>query len=87
MSHLKISNHEIELFIRSMKTYQDKLKKDHPHSDDYIYNHPVSKEKRYVENTIGKMKNELKFAHSRKKRRRFLADFLRLERCKRVSIL
>ncbi len=27
MSHLKISNHEIELFIRSMKTYQDKLKK------------------------------------------------------------
>ena len=60
MSHLKISNHEIELFIRSMKTYHDKLKKDHPHSDDYIYNHPVSKEKRYVENTIGKMKNELK---------------------------
>lgn len=60
MSHLKISNHEIELFIRSMKTYHDKLKKDHPHSDDYIYNHPVSKEIRYVENTIGKMKNELK---------------------------
>jgi hypothetical protein len=60
MSHLKISNHEIELFIRSMKTYYDKLKKDHPHSDDYIYNHPVSKEIRYVENTIGKMKNELK---------------------------
>ena len=60
MSHLKISNHEIELFIRSMKTYQDKLKKDHPHSDNYIYNHPISKEKRYVENTIGKMKNELK---------------------------
>ena len=43
-----------------MKTYQDKLKKDHPHSDNYIYTHPVSKEKRYVENTIGKMKNELK---------------------------
>jgi hypothetical protein len=43
-----------------MKTYHDKLKKDHPHSDDYIYNHPVSKEIRYVENTIGKMKNELK---------------------------
>ena len=60
MSHLKISNHEIELFIRSMNTYHDKLKKDHPHSDNYIYNHPVSKEIRYVENTIGKMKNELK---------------------------
>ncbi len=58
MSHLKISNHEIELFIRGMKVYKDKLWEDHPY--DYSYNHEISKEKRYVDQTIGKMENELK---------------------------
>jgi len=58
MSHLKISNHEIELFIRGMRVYKDKLWEDHPY--DYSYNHEISKEKRYVDQTIGKMENELK---------------------------
>ena len=58
MSHLKISKKEIELFVLSMKIYRDKLNKDHPHG--YAYNHVVSKEKRYLNNTIGKMENELK---------------------------
>tara|TARA_R100000406_G_scaffold55863_1_gene38266 strand:- start:96 stop:305 length:210 start_codon:yes stop_codon:yes gene_type:complete len=58
MSHLKISNHEIELFIRGMKVYKDKLWEDHPYN--YSYNHEISKEKRYVDQTIGKMENELK---------------------------
>ena len=35
-----------------------KLKEDHP--NPYAYVHPVSKEKRYLNNTIGKMENELK---------------------------
>tara|TARA_R100000278_G_scaffold36835_1_gene33017 strand:- start:4088 stop:4303 length:216 start_codon:yes stop_codon:yes gene_type:complete len=60
MAHLKISQKEIELFVRSMYTYRNKLDEDHPHSDTYIYTHPVSKERRYVTNTIGKMENELK---------------------------
>lgn len=58
MSHLKISNHEIELFIKGMRVYKDKLWEDHPY--DYSYNHEISKEKRYVDQTIGKMENELK---------------------------
>ena len=64
MSHLKISNHEIELFIRGMKVYKDKLWEDHPY--DYSYNHEISKEKRYVDQTIGKMENELKIRAMRK---------------------
>ncbi len=58
MSHLKLSQQEIELFIRSMKSYKDKLWEDHPY--DYSYSHKISKEKRYVDQTIGKMENELK---------------------------
>ncbi|MAJ57815.1 MAG: hypothetical protein CMI74_07100 [Candidatus Pelagibacter sp.] len=60
MAHLKLSNNEVLLFIRSMHTYQNKLEEDHPHSDTYPYTHPVSREMRYVIQTIGKMKNELK---------------------------
>ena len=52
MAHLKISQKEIELFVRSMYTYRNKLDEDHPHSDTYIYTHPVSKERRYVTNTM-----------------------------------
>ena len=64
MSHLKISNHEIELFIRGMKVYKDKLWEDHPY--DYSYNHEISQEKRYLDQTIGKMENELKIRAMRK---------------------
>ena len=60
MAHLKLSNNEVLLFIRSMHTYQNKLEEDHPHSGTYPYTHPVSREMRYVIQTIGKMKNELK---------------------------
>ena len=67
MAHLKISQKEIELFVRSMYTYRNKLDEDHPHSDTYVYTHPVSKERRYVTNTIGKMENELKRAMRRHK--------------------
>jgi|TARA_R100000455_G_C6215968_1_gene81982 hypothetical protein len=58
MSHLKLSKKEIELFVLSMKVYRKKLKEDHPNT--YAYVHPVSKEKRYLDSTIGKMENELK---------------------------
>ena len=60
MSHFKLAEKEIQLFIRSMIAYQDRLKVDHPYSDDYPYNHEVRKEKRYLDQTIGKMENELK---------------------------
>ena len=60
MSHLKLSSKEIELFVLSMKSYQRQLNRAHPHSDTYKYLHPVAKEKRYLEATIGKMENELK---------------------------
>ena len=53
MSHLKISNHEIELFIRGMRVYKDKLWEDHPY--DYSYNHEISKEKRYVSQSRSKL--------------------------------
>jgi hypothetical protein len=43
-----------------MKSYQKQLDTEHPHSDTYKYLHPVAKEKRYLEATIGKMENELK---------------------------
>ena len=43
-----------------MKFYQQKLDTEHPHLDNYKYLHPVAKEKRYLEATIGKMENELK---------------------------
>ena len=58
MSHLKISTKELELFVTSMKVYLRKIKEDHPHP--YAYNHPVSKEKRYLNQTIGKIENEIK---------------------------
>ena len=58
MSHLKISTKELELFVTSMKVYLRKIDEDHPHS--YAYNHPVSKEKRYLNQTIGKIENEIK---------------------------
>tara|TARA_R100000084_G_scaffold74192_1_gene33316 strand:+ start:91 stop:249 length:159 start_codon:yes stop_codon:yes gene_type:complete len=41
-----------------MKSYKEKLWEDHPL--DYSYVHPVSKEKRYLDLTIGKLENELK---------------------------
>ncbi len=58
MSHLKISTKELELFVTSMKVYLRKIGEDHPHP--YAYNHPVSKEKRYLNQTIGKIENEIK---------------------------
>ena len=58
MSHLKISTKELELFVTSMKVYLRKINEDHPHP--YVYNHPVSKEKRYLNQTIGKIENEIK---------------------------
>ena len=58
MSHFKLAEKEIQLFIRSMKVYKDKLNEDHPHT--LTYNHEISKEKRYLGLTIGKMENELK---------------------------
>jgi len=60
MSHLKLSSKEIELFVLSMKFYQEKLNTEHPNLDVYKYMHPVAKENRYLEATIGKMENELK---------------------------
>ena len=64
MSHFKLAEKEIQLFIRSMKVYKDKLNEDHPHT--LTYNHEISKEKRYVDQTIGKMENELKIRAMRK---------------------
>ena len=64
MSHFKLAEKEIQLFIRSMKLYKDKLWEDHPY--DYSYNHEISKEKRYLDQTIGKMENELKIRAMRK---------------------
>ena len=58
MSHFKLSKNEIDLFVRSMKSYREKLKEDHP--NDYPYVHPISKKKRYLDLTIGKLENELK---------------------------
>jgi len=58
MSHLKISTKELELFVTSMKVYLRKIDEDHPYP--YAYNHPVSKEKRYLNQTIGKIENEIK---------------------------
>ena len=58
MSHLKISTKELELFVTSMRVYLRKIDEDHPHL--YAYNHPVSKEKRYLNQTIGKIENEIK---------------------------
>ena len=58
MSHFKLSKNELDLFVRSMKSYKEKLWEDHPL--DYSYVHPVSKEKRYLDLTIGKLENELK---------------------------
>ena len=46
------------------KPVVDKLWEDHPY--DYSYNHEISKEKRYVDQTIGKMENELKIRAMRK---------------------
>ena len=66
MSHFKLAEKEINLFIRSMIAYQDRLKVDHPYSDSYPYNHEVRKEKRYLNQTIGKMENELKIRAMRK---------------------
>ena len=40
MSHFKLSKNEIDLFVRSMKSYRKKLDDDHP--NDYPYVHPVS---------------------------------------------
>ena len=64
MSHFKLAEKEIKLFIRSMKVYKDKLWEDHPHT--LSYNHEISKEKRYHGLTIGKMENELKIRAMRK---------------------
>ena len=58
MSHFKLSKNELDLFVRSMKSYRKKLDDDHP--NDYPYMHPISKEKRYLDLTIGKLENELK---------------------------
>ena len=58
MSHFKLSKNELDLFVRSMKSYREKLKEDHP--NDYPYVHQISKEKRYLDLTIGKLENELK---------------------------
>ena len=58
MSHFKLTQKEINLFILSMKVYKEKLNNDHPHS--YPFAHPISKEKRYLDLTIGKLENELK---------------------------
>ncbi len=58
MSHLKISTKELELFVTSMRVYLRKIDEDHTHP--YSYNHPVSKEKRYLNQTIGKIENEIK---------------------------
>ena len=41
-----------------MRVYLRKIDEDHPHP--YAYNHPVSKEKRYLNQTIGKIENEIK---------------------------
>ena len=46
------------MFVTSMKVYLRKIDEDHPHP--YVYNHPVSKEKRYLNQTIGKIENEIK---------------------------
>ena len=46
------------MFVTSMKVYLRKIDEDHPHP--YAYNHPVSKEKRYLNQTIGKIENEIK---------------------------
>ena len=58
MSHFKLSKNEIDLFVRSMKSYRKKLDEDNP--NDYPYVHSISKEKRYLDLTIGKLENELK---------------------------
>ena len=58
MSHFKLSKNELDLFVRSMKSYRKKLDEDHP--NDYPYVPPVSKEKRYLDLTNGKLENELK---------------------------
>ena len=58
MSHLKISTKELELFVTSMKVYLRKINEDPPHP--YAYNNPVSKEKRYLDRTIGKIENEIR---------------------------
>ena len=58
MSHLKISTKELELFVTSMKVYLRKINEAHPHP--YAYNNPVSKEKRYLDRTIGKIENEIR---------------------------
>lgn len=46
------------MFVTSMRVYLRKIDEDHPHP--YAYNHPVSKEKRYLNQTIGKIENEIK---------------------------
>ena len=37
MSHLKLSSKEIELFVLSMKFYQEKLNTEHPNLDVYKF--------------------------------------------------
>ena len=64
MSHFKLAEKEIQLFIRSMKVYKDDLDRDFPNK--LSYNHGISKEKRYLDQTIGKMENELKVRAMRK---------------------
>ena len=65
MTHFKISRKELELFVTSMKVYETKIDEEHPHSDTYPLSHEISKEKRYINNTIGKMENELKIRSMR----------------------
>ena len=58
MSHFKLSSKELELFVLSMKIHLRKINEDHPES--YVFKHPVSKQKKYLEQTIGKIENEIK---------------------------
>ena len=63
-SHMKLSQKEIKLCIRSTKFFLEKFDADN-NLDYYPYNSEVAVERRYMIDFIGKLQNELRVREMR----------------------
>ena len=63
-SHMKLSQKEIKLCIRSIKLFLEKFDTEN-NLDYYPFNSEVAIERRHMVNFIGKLQNELKIREMR----------------------